>query len=296
MSSKFGEERTRRRGKVVPIKPVDGGIARNDPPTLAQLSTKLQCWGSAPTPDPEVAWARLKESLPDLHATRRRSIHHVVRRSVAAAAVAALLMTGLAFASEPVRQVLGNVYDAVATLLGVSSQTERRGAQEGTQRTHGTQAHGTPTLPGRPVGTGPDARKDGRPPAKQWGDVVYGSKTSSPPPAITVSTSTAPSESGGSAPPVPSPVNQAPVAHDDEASTEQGTAVTIPVLANDTDPEGAPLHVAAVGDPAVGTVAAGQDSVTYTPPLDFTGTTTFTYTASDGSQDSEPATVTVTVR
>jgi hypothetical protein len=93
-----------------------------------------------------------------------------------------------------------------------------------------------------------------------------------------------------------SPVNDAPVAQDDAAATEEDTPVTIAVLANDADPEGDPLHVEALGEPTAGSVAVAEDgSVTYTPPPDFTGTATFTYTVSDGDRVSDPATVTVAV-
>ncbi|MGH6692187.1 MAG: Ig-like domain-containing protein, partial [Gammaproteobacteria bacterium] len=52
----------------------------------------------------------------------------------------------------------------------------------------------------------------------------------------------------------PSP-NHAPVAADDDGRTDRGTAVSLMVLANDSDPDGDPLTVSAVTDPPGGAVA-----------------------------------------
>jgi hypothetical protein len=92
------------------------------------------------------------------------------------------------------------------------------------------------------------------------------------------------------------PVNQAPTANDDEATTDAGVAVTIPVRANDTDPEGTELTIGDVSSPANGGTAVnnGDGTITYTPADGFSGSDSFTYTASDGSL-SDAATVTVTV-
>lgn len=90
--------------------------------------------------------------------------------------------------------------------------------------------------------------------------------------------------------------NQAPVAGNDSASANKNTAVTIKVLANDSDPNGDLLSVTNLTAPANGTVVLNTDqTVTYTPATGFTGTDSFTYTASDGSLTSNIATVTVTV-
>jgi hypothetical protein len=94
----------------------------------------------------------------------------------------------------------------------------------------------------------------------------------------------------------PPPVNNPPLAGDDGASTTQGAAVVIAVLANDSDPDGDPLTVTALTQPANGTAVLNPDgTVTYTPDPDFVGEDSFTYRASDGSLESAPATVTVTV-
>ncbi|MCW3126280.1 MAG: tandem-95 repeat protein, partial [Bacteroidetes bacterium] len=68
--------------------------------------------------------------------------------------------------------------------------------------------------------------------------------------------------------------NQAPVAVDDNAQTHYGQPVNIPVLHNDSDPNGDPIHVTTTvlpGDsmPHDGTVVVNADNtITYTP---FTG-------------------------
>ena len=100
------------------------------------------------------------------------------------------------------------------------------------------------------------------------------------------------------------PVNDAPVAVADDATTNKGTPVVIPVLANDSDVDkGTTLSVSAVGAqtaPRNGTVGITDDNatVTYTPTsADYTGTDTFSYTVSDGATPplTDIGTVTVTV-
>jgi hypothetical protein len=87
-----------------------------------------------------------------------------------------------------------------------------------------------------------------------------------------------------------------PVAQDDVATTQRDTAVTVDVLANDSDPDGDPLTVVAVADPAHGSaVDNGDGTVTYTPDAGFVGADTFAYTISDGAGGSDGATVFVTV-
>jgi hypothetical protein len=89
------------------------------------------------------------------------------------------------------------------------------------------------------------------------------------------------------------PVNDPPEAVDDTAALS-GAVITIDVLANDSDPDGDPLIIAAVTQGAKGTVAiTGGVELTYTPNADFTGTDSFTYTISDGNSGVDSATVTV---
>ena len=94
----------------------------------------------------------------------------------------------------------------------------------------------------------------------------------------------------------PLPENDPPTANDDTADTVVGIAVDIDVLSNDTDPDGDPLSVTNLTDPANGSVALNTDgTVQYTPDAEFSGIDTFTYTAFDGQAESDSATVTVTV-
>ena len=91
-------------------------------------------------------------------------------------------------------------------------------------------------------------------------------------------------------------VNEAPEAADDEAVTPEDEAVTVDVLANDTDPEGNRLRVQTVSAATHGTtrLAAGG-RVTYMPEADFHGLDSFTYVASDGRGLTDTASVEVTV-
>ena len=87
------------------------------------------------------------------------------------------------------------------------------------------------------------------------------------------------------------PVNDAPVAGDDEASTNEDTAVTVNVVANDStgpaNESGQTLTVGNVSDPANGTaVDNGDGTITYTPAADFFGTDTFTYEVCDNGTPS----------
>jgi len=90
-------------------------------------------------------------------------------------------------------------------------------------------------------------------------------------------------------------VNDAPIATDDLAVTAVGEPVTIPVLANDTDPDGDPLTVTEATSPN-GTVAINPNgTITFTPTPGFTGDATIDYTVSDGNGGTDTAQVSVSV-
>lgn len=94
------------------------------------------------------------------------------------------------------------------------------------------------------------------------------------------------------------PVNDAPVAEDDQATTAQQTAVVIDVLGNDTDIDNAnaDLAVTVTGQPANGTVQLSGTQLIYTPDPGFFGTDTFDYVVTDGTDQSvQAATVTIDV-
>lgn len=82
---------------------------------------------------------------------------------------------------------------------------------------------------------------------------------------------------------LPLPTNTSPVANPDSGVTEQGVPLTLDLLANDSDQDGDPMAVSAVGDPANGSVLNnGDGTVTFTPDAGFMGTNTFEYKVSDG--------------
>ena len=90
--------------------------------------------------------------------------------------------------------------------------------------------------------------------------------------------------------------NLPPTAADDAAATDEDESVLIDVLTNDTDPEGDPLSVAALGTPRFGTVEVENGQVRYTPDPDASGEDAFTYRVTDGAEPTDEAVVTVTVR
>ncbi|MGR9107356.1 MAG: beta strand repeat-containing protein [Gammaproteobacteria bacterium] len=94
--------------------------------------------------------------------------------------------------------------------------------------------------------------------------------------------------------------NQAPVAVDDafNVSEDNPLSQTAPgVLANDSDSDMDPITATlATGPSNAQSFTLNPDgSFDYTPAANFTGVDSFTYVANDGSADSSPATVTITV-
>jgi len=93
-----------------------------------------------------------------------------------------------------------------------------------------------------------------------------------------------------------------PIAYDDTYWTKVNTTFTVlnedGVLANDYDPNGDALSakIDTNVDPTKGTLTLDTNgSFIFTPETDFEGEVTFTYRASDGSNTSEIATVTINV-
>lgn len=92
------------------------------------------------------------------------------------------------------------------------------------------------------------------------------------------------------------PVNDAPVQQDDAVSTDEDLAITIDVLANDSDIEGDDLAVSIATNAVHGSLVLNDDNtVTYTPNTDYNGTDSFTYTVSDGNGGTSIATVNLTI-
>ena len=95
------------------------------------------------------------------------------------------------------------------------------------------------------------------------------------------------------------PVNDAPVAVADSATTRKNHSVNISVRANDQDVDGDVLTVVTVSQGTRGgwvTINSGGTGVTFKPRFNFTGVDTFTYQVSDGKGGTATATVAVTVR
>jgi len=97
-----------------------------------------------------------------------------------------------------------------------------------------------------------------------------------------------------------SAVNDPPVAVNDAAATARNVAVTIAVLANDTDVDGTiPVGTLTIASaPKYGSASKKSNgTVTYTPKRNFVGTDSFTYTVKDNvGAPSNVATVTVQVK
>jgi putative cell wall-binding protein len=100
------------------------------------------------------------------------------------------------------------------------------------------------------------------------------------------------------------PVNDAPVAMDDNYTTPEDTVLNVPapgILGNDTDVDGDPLNVdfGTLGVTQLGpmdSITFGPDGwIQYTPSPDATGTTVITYGASDGTTTSVLASLSITV-
>jgi outer membrane protein OmpA-like peptidoglycan-associated protein len=90
-------------------------------------------------------------------------------------------------------------------------------------------------------------------------------------------------------------VNRPPVAVDDLATVPRNSpGVAIPVLANDSDPDGDALTIVAVTTPANGSATIAGAAIRYVPRTGFVGADSFTYTISDGALTAT-ATVRITV-
>jgi VCBS repeat-containing protein len=90
--------------------------------------------------------------------------------------------------------------------------------------------------------------------------------------------------------------NDAPVAVDDYATTDEDRAVIVDVLVNDSDIDGDTLAVLSVGNGAHGTTAIDEDGkVVYSPDADYFGEDFFDYEVSDGNGGTATARVNVTV-
>lgn len=90
--------------------------------------------------------------------------------------------------------------------------------------------------------------------------------------------------------------NDAPTAGADAAFVNANGSVIIPVLLNDSDPEGDALAVSSVGAAAHGVAVINPDgTVTYTPTAGYSGADTFIYTVQDAFGASASTSVSLVV-
>ncbi len=97
-----------------------------------------------------------------------------------------------------------------------------------------------------------------------------------------------------SAPVITAVTNRPPVAANDSATTSENVAVTVPVLNNDSDPDGDMLTIISL-NPTNGTANIVGTNVVFTPATNFVGTATIGYTISDGFGGTSTALVSVSV-
>jgi hypothetical protein len=88
-------------------------------------------------------------------------------------------------------------------------------------------------------------------------------------------------------------VNDAPAANAQSLSATAGVATAITLTATDVDSP--TLTYTVLSNPSNGTLGGTPPAVTYTPTAGFSGTDSFTFRANDGSLNSNPATVTISV-
>jgi hypothetical protein len=87
--------------------------------------------------------------------------------------------------------------------------------------------------------------------------------------------------------------NNAPVAILQQVSLVQDTSCTITLSGN--DPDDGNLTFTIVNPPAHGSLSGTAPALTYTPALQFNGPDSFTFKVNDGTLDSEPETIYLTV-
>ena len=87
--------------------------------------------------------------------------------------------------------------------------------------------------------------------------------------------------------------NQVPTASAQSVTGDEDVSQTITL--SGSDPDGDTLTYALASQPSSGTVTLNGSTATYTPRGNFSGSDSFTFTASDGSLTSSEATVSITV-
>jgi len=87
--------------------------------------------------------------------------------------------------------------------------------------------------------------------------------------------------------------NRAPAASSQSVALAEDASATITLTAS--DPDGDPIHFTIVTPPSHGTLTGTAPALTYVPAPNFHGLDTFTFAANDGTDQSAPATVALTV-
>ena len=87
--------------------------------------------------------------------------------------------------------------------------------------------------------------------------------------------------------------NKPPFAYGQSVSTDEDTPAAVTLAA--ADPEGGPVTFTVETGPAHGTLSGAAPNLTYTPAPDYYGADSFTFRASDGENQSNLATVSITV-
>ncbi len=88
-------------------------------------------------------------------------------------------------------------------------------------------------------------------------------------------------------------VNDAPFALPQSVTTAEDSPLPITLVGTDVD--GNPLTYTLLGSPANGTLGGTAPNLTYQPAANFNGSDAFTFRVNDGTTDSAPATVWITV-
>ena len=89
------------------------------------------------------------------------------------------------------------------------------------------------------------------------------------------------------------PVNELPVAGNQSLTTDEDVNLNITLTA--TDQDGDALTYSITSLPANGILSGTAPNITYSPSLNFNGSDSFTFTVNDGSVNSSPASISITV-
>ena len=87
--------------------------------------------------------------------------------------------------------------------------------------------------------------------------------------------------------------DDAPVADSHSVTTDEDTPVSIVLSGSDPDTE--ELIFSLVGEPEHGSLSGDLPNLLYSPDADFSGSDSLSFTVADGTQESAPATVSITV-